>query len=345
MDQDWLTHARILIVDDTPANVLALEATLERGGYRNVRSTTRPQEALPLYRSFDPDLVLLDLHMPGIDGFTVLQEIKAICDAEEYRPVLVLTADTTEPTKHRALEAGAKDFLAKPLDLMEVQLRIRHLLETRCLYLQLQEQNRTLDQRVRERTRQVEEAQSRLLEAEQERKRFYCDVIRAVTDNKLCLIESDQLSTPGACARRISLAEPEGYALLRRALRDLGERVGMEGERIDDLVLAAGEAATNAIKHGEGGFAELYEDEDRIIARICDSGRGIQSENLAASLLMPGFSTKVSLGMGYTMMLRLVDRLWLSTGPEGTTVQVEKCLCPVPEAFELPLLVGVDDDW
>ncbi len=95
-----------------------------------------------------------------------------------------------------------------------------------------------------------------------------------------------------------------------------------------DLVLAVAEAAANAIKHAGGGCCTLYAGEDRILARISDEGAGIRAEDLPATLLLPGYSSTVSLGMGYTLMLELVDDIWLSTGPEGTIVQLAKWLRP-----------------
>jgi anti-sigma regulatory factor (Ser/Thr protein kinase) len=121
----------------------------------------------------------------------------------------------------------------------------------------------------------------------------------------------------------------------------------MADEAVEDLVLAAGEAATNAIKYGSNGNCRIYRSADRVIARISDYGGGIRSEDLPASILVPGFSTKISLGMGYTLMLKLSDRVWLATGPHGTVVQIEKSAQPCPLVPELPLLaaIGEDDDW
>ena len=116
MDEQTLRAARILIVDDEAANVRLLERLLAREGYTNLQSTTDARQALPLYTEFRPDLVLLDLAMPYLDGFQVLEQIKPLVDPKAYLPVLVLTADVTLEAKRRILERGAKDFLTKPLD-------------------------------------------------------------------------------------------------------------------------------------------------------------------------------------------------------------------------------------
>ncbi len=151
--------ARILIVDDEVANVRLLERLLERGGYTDLRSTTESRQVVPLFREFQPDLVLLDLLMPQPDGFQILEDLKPLISDGAYLPVLVLTADVSGETKRKALAAGAKDFVIKPFDAMEVLLRIGNLLETRFLYSEIQRQNELLETRVRERTQQLLQAE------------------------------------------------------------------------------------------------------------------------------------------------------------------------------------------
>ncbi len=164
MMEDFIKNAKFLIVDDELANLRLLERTLERWGYFNVESTTDPEEAITLFTWSLPDIVLLDLAMPEVDGFSFLDRIKPLIPADYHLPVIVLTADVTPATRRKALSAGAKDFLTKPFDQMELLLRIWNLLETRYFHVQLQEQNRTLEQRVQERTQELEEAQLEILE-------------------------------------------------------------------------------------------------------------------------------------------------------------------------------------
>lgn len=139
MTETDLLDARILIVDDQPANLRLLEALLAREGFRNVVSTTESEQAMDLFVAFDPDLVLLDLMMPVLSGYAVLERLERRRAPDDFRPVLVLTADATTEAKRRALSLGAKDFLTKPFDSVEVVLRICNLLETRLLYKQLQQ--------------------------------------------------------------------------------------------------------------------------------------------------------------------------------------------------------------
>lgn len=138
MTEEDLLASRILIIDDQPANLRLLEDLLAREGFVNVVSTTESLRALNLYAAFDPDLILLDLMMPGMDGYAVLEQLARQRAPNDFRPVLVLTADATTEAKRRALSLGAKDFLTKPFDAIEAMLRVWNLLETRMLYKRLQ---------------------------------------------------------------------------------------------------------------------------------------------------------------------------------------------------------------
>jgi two-component system sensor histidine kinase/response regulator len=137
--------ARILIVDDQESNIRLLKALLEGTGYTCFKSVTNPHHVLTAYREFEPDLILLDLRMPDLDGFAIMEALKPLIPEGAFLPILVLTADITPEAKQRALSGGAKDFLTKPLDTIEVVLRIRNLLETRFLHTTLQERNEELE--------------------------------------------------------------------------------------------------------------------------------------------------------------------------------------------------------
>jgi diguanylate cyclase (GGDEF)-like protein len=142
---DVLQRARILVIDDEQPNVRLMERLLLTGGFTDVRGTTDSRNAVALYNEIKPDLVMLDLHMPHMDGYEVLAALKEHFEPNEYMPILVLTADMTLDAKERALSAGARDFLTKPLERSEVLLRTRNLLETRYLHLALKDENRTLE--------------------------------------------------------------------------------------------------------------------------------------------------------------------------------------------------------
>ena len=147
-----ILNASILIVDDQESNVLLLEELLQGGGYTRIASTTDPTAVCELYRKNRYDLILLDLQMPKMDGFQVMEGLKEI-ETDGYLPVLVITAQPSH--KLQALASGAKDFVAKPFDLVEVQTRIHNMLEVRLLYRELEIHNKVLEQKVLERTAEL----------------------------------------------------------------------------------------------------------------------------------------------------------------------------------------------
>jgi putative two-component system response regulator len=209
-------NGRILIVDDQENNVRILERMLRKSGYQELVSTTDPRTAISLFLDHRSDLLLLDLHMPYVDGFGVLEQIGPHIPEGTYLPILVLTADISTEAKQRALTMGAKDFLAKPFDATEVLLRIKNLLEARFLYLALQQQNELLETKVRQRTHELEEAQVEILERLALAAEFRDDATQEHTQRV------GEISA--RLARKLGLPEPT-VQLIRRAapLHDLGK--------------------------------------------------------------------------------------------------------------------------
>src|SRR5947207_8983938 len=167
IDQRWLPNAalyskmKIVVIDDEPANVALLEMMLAEGGYTRVKTVTDSRLAMETCIAFEPDLVLLDLMMPHVDGFTILESLRAAA-GESFLPVIVLTADANESTKRNALRAGATDFLLKPFDQLEVLLRIGNLLEMRRLHVQLDMQRAALEDALHTKSLELREATSQL---------------------------------------------------------------------------------------------------------------------------------------------------------------------------------------
>jgi putative two-component system response regulator len=160
--------ARILIVDDEEINIRLLRQILEPVGYRHLASTTDSREVLALAGAFEPDLILLDIKMPHLDGHAVLDQLRSDGPSDSDVPVLVLTSDGSRENMRRALSNGAQDFLAKPLSPVEVRLRVRNLLETRFLHRSLRQHNALLEQRVCERTADLVRRTEELVEARAE---------------------------------------------------------------------------------------------------------------------------------------------------------------------------------
>src|SRR5256885_14792667 len=158
VDLSDILGAKILIVDDLEANVRLLDRMLRQAGHTCVASTMDPHEVCGLHRDNRYALFLLDLEMPGMDGFQVREGLKEL-EADGYLPILVITAQPDH--KLRALEAGARDFISKPFDLVEVRTRIRNLLEVRLLYRKVENYSKVLEQTVKERTAELRESEAR----------------------------------------------------------------------------------------------------------------------------------------------------------------------------------------
>jgi PAS domain S-box-containing protein len=152
VDEAGILAAAILIVDDQESNVSLLEQLLREAGYTAVSSTMNPAEVCALHRRNHYDLILLDLQMPVMDGFQVMEGLKTN-DADAYLPVVV--------HKLRALQAGAKDFVSKPFDVVELKTRVHNMLEVRLLYKQLENHSKVLEATVLERTAELRESEAR----------------------------------------------------------------------------------------------------------------------------------------------------------------------------------------
>ena len=245
-------HARILIVDDEPANVELLRRLLDSAGFASVEATTDPRDAAELYVRFRPDLILLDLHMPHVSGLEVMDQLNEIAEAS-YLPILILTADLTPQARLEALSRGAKDFVGKPFHIDEVLMRIRTLLETRFLYFQNVNQTRILEAKVRERTRDLEAAQSEILERLARAAEFRDDNTGRHTERVG--------EMAARVARQMGLPDPN-VALIRKAapLHDVG-KIGIP----DSILLKLG-------KLTEDEFA-LVKTHTTIGARILSGSR------------------------------------------------------------------------
>jgi putative two-component system response regulator len=163
-DENELKRLRILAVDDEESNLLLLRRILERDGYTNVETVTKPSRVPEMVIEQCPRLILLDLHMPEMDGYELMARLATVTGERRSIPFLVLTADATEQTKLRALSLGARDFLTKPLDRVELLLRVRNLLQVQHLQDRLFDHGANLEQQVAERTADLEHARLEILD-------------------------------------------------------------------------------------------------------------------------------------------------------------------------------------
>lgn len=186
----------------------------------------------------------------------------------------------------------------------------------------------------------LKEVVPRLVAAEKEKREFCAQVVLAVTGGSLHLVEAEDIPELPNIEFDYDLEDPRSYGLVREKLRELGPKANLDEEETEDLVLAAGEAITNAIKHAQQGRCQASLDGDAVVVRVSDHGEGIDPEALPDTLFRAGFSTKVSLGLGYTLLLKLVNEMWLATGHQGTVLQVVKRRpCPISDDAALQALL------
>lgn len=228
-------EAGVLIIDDEAANVRFLEDALRPAGYHRIVGTTDPREAEKLFREWSPDLVLLDLVMPHLDGVELVERLRRQLEPDDFVPFVILSADSTPASVRRALSAGAHDYLTKPLRVHEIRLRIRNLLEMRRLHLELRRQNCALEDRVAERTRALRQ---QTLELEDARAEILARLGRAAE------YRDDQTGEHTARVGRLAVLlgteiglPPEDIEMLERLapLHDVG-KIGIP----DDILLRPG---------------------------------------------------------------------------------------------------------
>jgi signal transduction histidine kinase len=291
MNVDPLLSMKLLIVDDEPVNVALLEDLLQMSGYEQLLSTSDPRRVLTLCREFRPDLILLDLNMPYLDGFGVLAQLGGEITPADCLPILVLTADINLDTKRRALAAGATDFLTKPFDHIEVLLRISNLLRIRSQHLQLTDQKQLLEGAVRERTAELSRTLDQLRNAQ------------------ATMIQHERLSALGGMTAGIAhdfnnvLSLILGYSeMLLRSLRQPG------GAKAADMLLGT---IINAAQDAAKMFARLRE-----FHRPADKGQPKQVTDLnllveqAVDLTKPRWHSQ-AMGQGATIRMEtaLADNL------------------------------------
>jgi signal transduction histidine kinase len=166
--EDNLKRARILIIDDQVGNICLLQSVFNRTGFVNHTSLTDSREAIQRILELQPDLILLDLNMPNVTGFDVLHELRTNLPPNAFLPVLVVTGESNPKTKRKSLAAGATDFLQRPFDMTELLMRIRNLLRTRLLHLELEKQNMVLEEKVSERTAELSSALTELKQTQKQ---------------------------------------------------------------------------------------------------------------------------------------------------------------------------------
>lgn len=171
---------------------------------------------------------------------------------------------------------------------------------------------------------QMDTLTRKLITAEVDKKTFCRDVVLAVTQGKFHLVDREELRELPSPTKPELLVKPEDVSSMRRAVATFAKDAGLSGERLDDLLLVVGEASTNAVKHATQGSWQAGVDDQGVWIAVMDNGGGIHTSDLPRALFRKGYSSKISLGLGFTLMLSLADEMWLATGPEGTAILVYK---------------------
>ncbi|MEX0906818.1 MAG: HD domain-containing phosphohydrolase [Gemmatimonadota bacterium] len=280
----WLAKVRVLLIDDEPANLQFLRHVLATEGYGELIAISDSADAMERFQELDPDLVITDLLMPHLDGFEVITRIGRMLAPGVYLPIVAATGDHAPETRRRALSAGARDFLTKPLSPAEVRLRVRNLLETRFLHEQLRGHNLTLEGRVAERTSELEEARTEILLRLARAAEFRDDQTgeHTVRVGKLSARLAQVLGLPGDVADLIGRAAPlhdigkigipDGILLkpdrletaefeTMKAHAEIGAKI-LSGSRYPLLQLAEEIALTHHERWDGGGYPHQLTGED-----------------------------------------------------------------------------------
>jgi putative two-component system response regulator len=289
MPRRMFRNARILIVDDEPTNVDVLRRILQKAGFTRIESTNDPREACPMYVHHRPDLILLDLHMPEMEGVAVLDQLNEIAEAT-YLPILIITGSLSPEARQDALSRGAKEFLTKPFHAEEVLLRIRTALETRFLYLQIQSQNQLLEEKVRQRTRELEAAQKEIIDRLARAAEFRDDntgqhtervgQMAALLAREIALPDADvalirraaplhdvgKIGIPDAILLKLGTLTSDEFALVRTHTK-IGQRI-LAGSRFALLQLAEEIALTHHERWDGSGYEGLAGDGIPLAGRI-----------------------------------------------------------------------------
>ncbi|MHB2019545.1 MAG: response regulator [Candidatus Xenobia bacterium] len=295
----------ILIIDDNKQNVQLLKVCLESKDYRTLVAYDG-EEGIRLAVDARPDLILLDVMLPGMDGFEVCRRLKSM-NHVPFVPIIMITALSEPQDKIRGLEEGADDYLSKPFDRLELYSRVKNLVRLK----------RTLEDQIALRKR---------LEVEEKTRELLKQFVNAFSGGIFHMVEESELHGLMQIGQEIASQDIEHADQIGRARALTEEKLlelGMDRDRVFDMVLCVSEATTNALKHGEGGSMSIHKSGEDVQVWIADHGCGIDMDLLAKSTLMKGFSTKMTLGYGFTILRELLDRVYLNTSPRGTTVGLQ----------------------
>ncbi len=312
--------ATVLVVDDHALSRQVLQSILSAGGY-DVLTASDGEQAWASLETAPVALILADLRMPGMNGFELCRKVKSD-PRTRLTPVIIVTGADDIASRIAAFEHGADDILPKPVINEELLARARNLLH----FTHLIKRQFELERAQAESDKELALAQLRT-EQEAVRNRLYHDVLFAATGGRLQLMSRQDMAPlleGWRDMRELVVSHPSEISLARRIAEEVAQVAGLGVEGVSDAALCVSEAVTNALKFGtqvkfRGG---LFEDQMRFV--IEDDGPGLERSLLPQVTLQKGFSTGASMGMGFSLMLEMMDGVGLDTGPNGTTVLLSK---------------------
>lgn len=334
-EEQPLPPANLLLVDDQRVNLTALEAVLAPLGHNIVKASSG-QEALKQILTRDFAVVLLDVQMPDMDGFETAELIKER-EKSRHIPIIFITAiHQEEKYAFRGYAAGAVDFMPKPFHPEILKAKVTVFIDLYQKNERLQRQAALLHESALREARLQQELREREIEGrhfaeltlrDQKQRTFLRDVLFNLTEGRLHLCDSpDDLPAPLPSYCDPVPLSAQTLRNLRRQVRAVSDEAAWVLERGQDFESAVGEASMNAVVHAGGGEARVHADLAKGLAQVWirDSGAGIREESLHRATLERGYSSAGTLGHGFWMILKTADRLYLLTGPTGTTVVLEQ---------------------
>jgi len=316
-----LRNANILIVDDQQSNIDVLTGMLDIKGFKNYAITNDSRQVISLFEKFKPDLLLLDLSMPHLTGFQVMKQLKLLIPTNTYFPILVLTADITTESKQKALAGGASDFLTKPFDLIEVDLRINNLLQARYFHQQLENQNYILEEKVKERTKDLEKTNIELIAAKE--KAELSDKLKTEFLNQM----SHEIRSPmNAVLNFANLLKEEILEQLSPNLLECFEGIDSAGHRLIrtvDLILNVSEMQVGTYKPSFIEF-DLLKD---VVRKVKNENIKIIEEKGLTFNVFSAISETVIFGDNYSIyqiFVNLIENSIKYTKNGGISITVSK---------------------
>jgi|GEM_PF-3765510 len=318
-----MSNGNILVVDDATESLKLLVGILTAEGYE-VHPADSGELALASTKYITPELILLDIRMPGNDGFEVMRQLKSSKELRDI-PVMFISASNVVNDHLLSFDLGAVDFVSKPFRNEEVLARVQTHLELSRLRTQLKKE---VDERTKELSLAISLLEKEFVERERiesDRQIFYRETIYSATNGKLQICDYvDMVRYIIEAQVRIAA---DGFANLyktRSEAREFCIEHGIVNDKLDDFIYGFGEAIDNAVKHCGKGSVLMGADSESVWIVVSDKGPGIESLVLPKAVLRRGFSTKASMGLGYSIILETADQVLLSTSDEGTNIVLIK---------------------